>query len=220
MEKKKYTTLSIIIYFFKIAFKVRPSYPILIILNIVCSSIKPFLSIVFPSLIIAELTKSSISVGNIVLLVTTFVLAEFVIAISLNFLWHRMSHNENMVNKHWKKIMGRKMMSMRFYHLENPEVLDQISKGQDGLFGYGNRLGGFQALITNFISVVSYFITLAGVIFIISQVNIWLVFILLGFVVLRLLIQDKTKKLEIKSWEERKRINRENEYQILNMEKI
>lgn len=216
MKKNNYSSFAVLKYFFQVAFKCRPSYPILIFLTIILRAISPFLGIVFPSLIINELTKVDlvdVNLFNVIMLVSVFVLSEFVVnALNAIIYHHGMAHNENMVTKELKKIMGNKMMKMRFYHLENPEVLDQISKGQDGLFGYGNRLGGFQALIMNFINVVSYFITLFGVIFIISQVNILLVLILFAIVAIRLYVQNISKKLDIKIWEDRKRVNRENDY--------
>ena len=215
MKNKKVSSLSVMTYFFKIAFKTRPSYPFLILLTILINAVQPFLSIIFPTLIIEELTKvttNNFNLSYIILLVATFTLSEFTLSALRSIMWHFMSYNENMVNKEWKKIMGDKMMKMRYQHLENPEVLDQISKGQDGLFGYGNRLGGFQALITNFINIVSSIISLIGIIYIIAQLNILLVIILLALIALKLLLQNKNKKLNIKEWEERKRINRENDY--------
>lgn len=215
MNKKKPSSISVMFYFFKIAFKTRPSYPFLIFFIILINATQPFLSIIFPTLIIEELTKVTtpeFSLSMIIMLVLTFTLSEFTMSSLSCLLWHFMSFNENMVNKEWKKIMGSKMMKMRYQHLENPEVLDQISKGQDGLFGYGNRLGGFQALITNFINIVSYIISLCGIIYIIAQINILLVIFLLLLIVIGLFLQRKAKNLEIKEWEERKRINRENDY--------
>lgn len=215
MKNKKVSSLSVMTYFFKIAFKTRPSYPFLILFTILINAVQPFLSIIFPTLIIEELTKvttNNFNLSYIILLVATFTLSEFTLSALRSIMWHFMSYNENMVNKEWKKIMGDKMMKMRYQHLENPEVLDQISKGQDGLFGYGNRLGGFQALITNFINIVSSVISLIGIIYIIAQLNILLVIILLALIALKLLLQNKNKKLNIKEWEERKRINRENDY--------
>ena len=149
MKNKKVSSLSVMTYFFKIAFKTRPSYPFLILFTILINAVQPFLSIIFPTLIIEELTKvttDNFNLSYIILLVATFTLSEFTLSALRSIMWHFMSYNENMVNKEWKKIMGDKMMKMRYQHLENPEVLDQISKGQDGLFGYGNRLGGFQAV--------------------------------------------------------------------------
>ena len=136
MKNKKVSSLSVMTYFFKIAFKTRPSYPILILLTILINAVQPFLSIIFPTLIIEELTKvttDNFNLSYIILLVATFTLSEFTLSALRSIMWHFMSYNENMVNKEWKKIMGDKMMKMRYQHLENPEVLDQISKGQDGL---------------------------------------------------------------------------------------
>ena len=215
MKNKKISSISVMYYFFKIAFKTRPSYPFLIILSIIVNATQPFVTIIFPTLIIEELTKvttDNLSLSYLILLIITFALTEFTMNALRSILWYFMSQNENMVNKEWKKIMGEKMIKMRYQHLENPVILDQISKGQDGLFGYGNRLGGFQALISNFINIVSATISLIGIIYIISQINILLVVFLLILIAITLVLQRKNKQLNIKEWEERKRINRENDY--------
>ena len=215
MKKSNDSTLSIIGYFFKIAFQYRPSYVFLLLFQILLQAISPFSKIIFPTLIIEELTKVSldqVNLSNLTWILVLFLAVEFIIPFLMNLNWMFLLHNENMLNKYWKKLMGDKMMQMRFYHLENPDVLDQISKAQDGLLGYGNNLGGFQALINNIISILSNFLSVVGIIYIIAQINIWLILILIGIVGLRLWNQSQIKKLNIQQWEERKRMNRENEY--------
>ncbi len=215
MKKNNDSTLSIIGYFFKIAFQYRPSYVFLLLFQILLQAISPFSKIIFPTLIIEELTKVSldqVNLSNLTWILVLFLAVEFIIPFLMNLNWMFLLYNENMLNKYWKKLMGDKMMQMRFYHLENPDVLDQISKAQDGLLGYGNNLGGFQALINNIISILSNFLSVVGIIYIIAQINIWLIFILIAIVGLRLWNQSQIKKLNIQQWEERKRMNRENEY--------
>lgn len=215
MKKNNDSTLSIIGYFFKIAFQYRPSYVFLLLFQILLQAISPFSKIIFPTLIIEELTKvplDQVNLSNLTWILVLFLAVEFIIPFLMNLNWMFLLYNENMLNKYWKKLMGDKMMQMRFYHLENPDVLDQISKAQDGLLGYGNNLGGFQALINNIISILSNFLSVVGIIYIIAQINIWLIFILIGIVGLRLWNQSQIKKLNIQQWEERKRMNRENEY--------
>ena len=215
MKKNNDSTLSIIGYFFKIAFQYRPSYVFLLLFQILLQAISPFSKIIFPTLIIEELTKvplDQVNLSNLIWILVLFLAVEFIIPFLMNLNWMFLLYNENMLNKYWKKLMGDKMMQMRFYHLENPDVLDQISKAQDGLLGYGNNLGGFQALINNIISILSNFLSVIGIIYIIAQINIWLIFILIGIVGLRLWNQSQIKKLNIQQWEERKRMNRENEY--------
>ena len=214
-KNNDYSTLSIIGYFFKIAFQYRPSYVFLLLFQILLQAISPFSKIIFPTLIIEELTKVSldqVNLSNLTWILVLFLAVEFIIPFLMNLNWMFLLYNENMLNKYWKKLMGDKMMQMRFYHLENPDVLDQISKAQDGLLGYGNNLGGFQALINNIISILSNFLSVVGIIYIIAQINIWLIFILIAIVGLRLWNQSQIKKLNIQQWEERKRMNRENEY--------
>lgn len=214
-KNNDYSTLSIIGYFFKIAFQYRPSYVFLLLFQILLQAISPFSKIIFPTLIIEELTKvplNQVNLSNLTWILILFLAVEFIIPFLMNLNWMFLLHNENMLNKYWKKLMGDKMMQMRFYHLENPDVLDQISKAQDGLLGYGNNLGGFQALINNIISILSNFLSVIGIIYIIAQINIWLIFILIAIVGLRLWNQSQIKKLNIQQWEERKRMNRENEY--------
>ena len=215
MRKNNYSSTSVLFYFLKIAFKCRPTYFLTIFFRIILQTISPFSTIIFPTLIINELTKvplNQIDISKIILILSIFLVIEFIIPFLLNLNWLFMLHNENMVNKEMKKMIGTKMMKMRFYHLENPKVLDQISKAQDGLEGYGNNLGGFQALITNFTNMISQLISLIGIIYIIAQINIWLIFMLLTIVGIRLYNRSILKKLDIKAWEERKRINRENDY--------
>ena len=215
MKKSNDSTLSIIGYFFKIAFQYSPSYVFLLLFQILLQAISPFSKIIFPTLIIEELTKvplDQVNLSNLTWILVLFLTVEFIIPFLMNLNWMFLLYNENMLNKYWKKLMGDKMMQMRFYHLENPDVLDQISKAQDGLLGYGNNLGGFQALINNIISILSNFLSVVGIIYIIAQINIWLIFILIGIVGLRLWNQSQIKKLNIQQWEERKRMNRENEY--------
>lgn len=215
MKKSNDSTLSIIGYFFKIAFQYRSSYVFLLLFQILLQAISPFSKIIFPTLIIEELTKvplDQVNLSNLTWILVLFLAVEFIIPFLMNLNWMFLLYNENMLNKYWKKLMGDKMMQMRFYHLENPDVLDQISKAQDGLLGYGNNLGGFQALINNIISILSNFLSVIGIIYIIAQINIWLIFILIAIVGLRLWNQSQIKKLNIQQWEERKRMNRENEY--------
>ena len=80
MKTKKTSSLSVMFYFFKIAFKTRPSYPFLIFFIILINATQPFLSIIFPTLIIEELTKIAtpdFNLSMIIMLVATFTVSEF-----------------------------------------------------------------------------------------------------------------------------------------------
>ena len=67
MKTKRISSISVMFYFFKIAFKTRPSYPFLIFFSIVVNAIQPFVTIIFPTLIIEELNKFVFEQNNTML---------------------------------------------------------------------------------------------------------------------------------------------------------
>lgn len=205
-------SFKILNYFLKTAFKCRKTYLFTIICKILLNAIKPFINILFPTFIIGELISQDFNIYRLILIICLFAMSTFLMNMLIAFNHQRMLRHENMVSKELKKLLGKKMMSIRYEYLEDPNILDQISKSLDGLEGYGNRLGGFNALITNFCDLISYIITLFGVIFIIFQVNGVLILALLFIIILKLWIQYLSQKINLKAWEERKRINREHEY--------
>lgn len=109
-KNNDYSTLSIIGYFFKIAFQYRPSYVFLLLFQILLQAISPFSKIIFPTLIIEELTKvplNQVNLSNLTWILVLFLAVEFIIPFLMNLNWMFLLHNENMLNKYWKKLMGR-----------------------------------------------------------------------------------------------------------------
>ena len=101
-KNNDYSTLSIIGYFFKIAFQYRPSYVFLLLFQILLQAISPFSKIIFPTLIIEELTKvplNQVNLSNLTWILVLFLAVEFIIPFLMNLNWMFLLHNENMLNK-------------------------------------------------------------------------------------------------------------------------
>lgn len=158
------TVIKTLKYFYREAFTYKPTYFIFIVLQIIISSIAPFINILLPKYIIDELMgeRDLIYIGKIIAMICV---SNFLFSSITHFLNGTVSKYANSFEIYFETKLGYRIMSMDFEHTENPAVLEQLEKAKTGMSWYS---GGIEGLTGTLVSILSGFMTLQGVIFLLA----------------------------------------------------
>lgn len=151
-------------YFYREAFTYKPAYFIFIALQIIISSIAPFVNILLPKYIIDELMgeRDLIYIGKIIAMICV---GNFLFSSLTHFLNGTVSKYAGSFEIYFETKLGYRIMSMDFEHTENPAVLEQLEKAKTGMSWYS---GGIEGLTGSLVSILSGFMTLQGVVFLLA----------------------------------------------------
>ncbi len=136
--KRSYETC---LYFYKVVAKENKAYGLIVFLNIVLSSVAPFINILLPRYIIEELlTKQNMK--NILLYISVIVLGNYIVATTVLILQEIREIQEDLLAKKFELMMAEKSMKMKFESTENEEILSARQKAETGMSWYSGGIKG------------------------------------------------------------------------------
>lgn len=198
------STLRVVSYFYKIAWKEKPTYFVFITLVIICTALVPFANIVFPKYLIETLMGDK-NIRIIVFLVVAVVLSNWFFNSLIDIFNAQISKHNDWFDRYFQKKMSYRAMTMDFEHTENPTILDQLDKAQQGMSWYSRGIGGLTLAITRLISSA---LTLSGVIVIIAIQSPLLLLIVLLAVLGGSFIVSRINKIEMTQFQKSPTVNR------------
>ena len=180
----------------------------LMIMNILVDSIVPFISVVFPKYIIDELTIRK-NLKNAIFLVVLFVVCDLTIK-SINAVIDGVVNckKEKLIQQHYR-VFSNKTMSMDLEDIENPIISDQKTRAQQVITWNSRNIDGIKNAI---VGIFSYLVQIVGYIYILSKLNVIVVFLIVAVVVINTFLNNITQKLIRKNDIELTPINREWKY--------
>lgn len=157
-----YKMKTTILYLFSAALKYKPSYLFVYIADIIVKTVTPFVNIIFPKYLIAELLGErrmqyivgyilSIAFGNFIGHFLTSYLQE-----KLNKYYH------DDFSKYFDALFARKNMQIPYISTEDKEVMKKAQKARDGLGSQSGGIGGIASSLSQAISNVFVFAGAAG----------------------------------------------------------
>lgn len=170
--------------FLQIAWKISKSYFFLILLSALFNTIQVFTIVYFPKLIIDALSLTN----NRALVVTIIALIVIGLNLIINFVnktIQRLLSLKNMeVEERFLELLGKKIMSIKYQHIEDPYYLDLKERA---LFASNNQ-GALRGILTIMAQMVKDIITIVGLVAILFSLNKIVLVILAGAVILTSLI--------------------------------
>lgn len=197
-------TLQTVAYFYREVFRNKPVYFLYLGLTILCMAARPFANIILPKFIIEELLQQK-RVELLLLYVLVLVLSNWILQ-SLIYIFSRQNYKLDVwFEQYFDKQYTGKCMTMDFEYTEDPDVLNQGRKAQDGMGFYSGGMWGLSYCMKGIVSSV---ITLCGVIVIIASASPFLFVIALLSVLAGSFVVSRINKLEIIVFNKGPQINR------------
>lgn len=166
-------------------------------------SAKPFIMVLFPAWIIEDITvspdisKACMHIGWMAALTLLSQIASH----CFNML---LTNRYNIFEYRHAIALGRKIMSLSYPETENAETLNLVEQIR--------RIGYIENSFNSVFSLVSHFITIIGLTWILSSLNIVILLTILTAVMLHILLSNKSKKYNYRWNEEAAPFRRRNEY--------
>lgn len=211
MNNKKQTSsihvvLKTLQYIFPAAWKFRKSYFFLFSFQTFIVALQPFVDIFFIPLIITELTKgSSANFKYTLTLASIMILGNLILNYLARVLDISLQKYDDTFQNWASLTCSEKCMDMDFYLTEDKNALDQIEKARQGMQWYS---GGVHGITKTFFSIISNFIKLIGVIFVIASKAPLLLIVTIIIILLSAGIQQYLNKIEFASYKNMSSVNR------------
>ena len=160
------------------------------------TALVPLLSVIMPKYIIDELTGQQRQ-EYLLLYVGILVLTNFVGMVLLSFLCGAMFTSKNKVLNDFQGMMAEKLITCDFESLEDPEFLDIKEKAHKILYADGD---GFGMVLDYAFNIVGKIFVFAGLIAVLSTLNVGIVLIFVLLVLLNSLVESRVQKKYV-SWD-------------------
>lgn len=177
-------------FFLKFSWKNKKSYVILNILNQIVQGTMPLVIIAIPKFIIDELLyeqRIEILAGYVGLLLV----AIFVKNWGGSHIELQIFNKRCYLSCAFSEFMHNKLLNTNYSNLETPDFHEIKEKANKFLYGDWH---GFSFVLENAFSIAGKFITLIGIVAIISTMNIWLVCVFIFFMIISTIIDYKFKE--------------------------
>lgn len=203
MKKDKHSFLQQIrklgapLYMLGIAVKISKIYVLITALLAACDSIQPIITIWFTQRLIAGL-MNGFTVESLVKTALLLVACSFCINFMKNFLKNRQQILAETVKDDFKGLVGKKIMSIQYAHLENPEIINLKERALRPIIEYGV----LDRMLTEIIpSVLRGVFVLTETTAIVAVSFPVLLFPLLLVTVVNMLLLNRTKKIKNKTFD-------------------
>lgn len=195
--------------FFTIAWRISPSYIILLILDTLFSSFHIFSNVIFPKFLVDELT-GTMNIEKLMFYGSLIVLSNLFFSFLTNTTKKYMDVKKIYMQEKFSQTMAEKIMNVDFNYLENPYYLDLKERA---VFASNNQ-GALQSIINSIAAVLKNIITIAGLLTIIFTLSWILVLILIATIIICVLIYKSFMSFQMKFFQEIIPINRKYGYYV------
>lgn len=151
-------------FFYRIAWKEKPSYVILLMISILLNGVQPFVNLFLSKYVLEELIGAR-RVDVLIILVACLTVGNFVLLAFIHLVRCSLAKYDDWFNRHLYDMISLKSMTMAFALTENPDALNQHRKAEDGIAFYS---GGMKGLSDCVQQLFSFVLTFAGVVAIVA----------------------------------------------------
>lgn len=178
-------------YLMKYIWQTEKRYILLRVPQILLNALKPFIMVIFPKLIIDKLTQANYGEDAwryTATIIIIMILLNFVVNVILRILYTCITNSYNSFSSKHTINVGRKIMSMEYKHIENPEVLDLFERTKDA--------GYCENIYSSISNIISNSLTCIGLLVVLSQINIIIICVILIVVVINVFCNRKIQKYD------------------------
>lgn len=151
-------------FFYRIAWKEKPSYVILLMISILLNGVQPFVNLFLSKYVLEELIGAR-RVDVLIILAACLTIGNFVLLALIHLVRCRLAKYDDWFNRHLYDLISLKSMTMAFALTENPDALNQHRKAEEGIAWYS---GGMKGLSDCVQQLFSFVLTFAGVVAIVA----------------------------------------------------
>lgn len=151
-------------FFYRIAWKEKPSYVILLVLSILLNGVQPFVNLILSKYVLEELVGGR-RINVLIVLALCLTIGNFVLLALIHLVRCRLAKDDDWFNRHLYDMISLKSMSMAFSLTESSDALNQHRKAEEGIAWYS---GGMKGLSDCVQQLFSFILTFAGVVTIVA----------------------------------------------------
>lgn len=185
----------------KYTWKFNKMYVVYILLFQLVTASVPLITIVLPKYILDELTNGR-RIPYLALYIGLLIGVNLIGGILITFLRGRCFTSKGTVFKNFQLFMAEKLADCDFEQLENPEFLNIKEKAEQFLYANGQ---GFGVVLDSAINIIGKLFVFAGLVAILSTMNIWIVLLFIVLVLLNALVESKIRENYVK-WDMEKAV--------------
>lgn len=195
-------------YFYGIAWRLKKTYFIAIISDILVRGFSPFINIFIPKLIIDELLGER-DVSTLVVLVAALVLLNLLASTTRNTITYFSSKYHCFFKQRFDEMLSEKCMSMDFSNTENADVLAQREKA---LRGMDAKFGSLEIMTSTLNALLSAVITLVGTVYVVGSLSPLLLAALVAVTVGNMFIVQRLSKNSVQFYKDQIEVHRKYGY--------
>lgn len=191
-------------FFIPFAWQTHKGFFLCGLLEIIFQALQPFVAIITTPLIINELLGAR-DIKLLIIYAAVTVGAGALLSLANSVTGVVMEKYSEKFENRISEELSRRVMELDFQLTEDKNALDQKEKAEEGMSWYS---GGVAGIIRPFMTLISAFIAIAGVVIIIL-INAPLLFAVTGVVlIIQFFIRIKQNKIEIEAYENLSKLNR------------
>ncbi|MDR7870871.1 MAG: ABC transporter ATP-binding protein [Tissierellaceae bacterium] len=195
--------------FFTLAWRISPSYIILLIADTLLTSLQIFSNVILPKFLIDELV-GDMNINRLILFGSLIVLSNVFFTFLTNTTKKYMDVKKIYMSEKFSQEMARKIMNVEFFYLENPYYLDLKERA---VFAINNQ-GALQSLIVQIAMTLKNIITIAGLLTIMFTLSWVLVLLLVITIIISVLIYKSFVSYQMDFFQEIIPVNRKYGYYV------
>jgi len=192
------------------SWKFSKSYVFSIFLLQIVISVIPLAGVIIPKFIIDELLGEQ-RVECLVIWIGLLLLCNFGGGILVAFLRGYTFSSKGVVFSKFQTMIAEKLSKCDFEQLENPEFLNVKEQAKKFLYANGQ---GFGVVLDSAVNILGKMFVFAGLVAILSTMNIWIVLLFIGLVLINTYMEGKVRKNYVKWDMEKAPIERKTGYFI------
>lgn len=189
---------------YKTIWEMSKKYLYFSLILIIIKSLLPIITVIFPKIVIDNITSGKgfkIVVSTIIFII----FIKYLLEILVNIFDNKLEYIGTELNQKFELNILKKIMRVDYEILESPKILDMKDKALEGISVNNGSISIYNEKI---IEIISSIISIFGVTYIITRINIRYLLALVLILILDFVIEKLIANFEIKNWNKWIPINR------------
>ena len=189
---------------YKTIWEMSKKYLYFSLILIIIKSILPIITVIFPKIVIDNITSGK-GFKVVVSTIIFIIFIKYLLEILVNIFDNKLEYIGTELNQKFELNILKKIMRVDYEILESPKILDMKDKALEGISVNNGSISIYNEKI---IEIISSIISIFGVTYIITRINIRYLLALVLILILDFVIEKLIANFEIKNWNKWIPINR------------
>ncbi|WP_010242568.1 ABC transporter ATP-binding protein [Peptoniphilus rhinitidis] len=189
---------------YKTIWEMSKKYLYFSLILIIIKSLLPIITVIFPKIVIDNITSGK-GFKVVVSTIIFIIFIKYLLEILVNIFDNKLEYIGTELNQKFELNILKKIMRVDYEILESPKILDMKDKALEGISVNNGSISIYNEKI---IEIISSIISIFGVTYIITRINIRYLLALVLILILDFVIEKLIANFEIKNWNKWIPINR------------